>query len=107
MSLTCHGTIGQMRKLDFVYFDAGGGHRAAANALRQVMEQQQRRCEIRMVNLQELLDTLDVSRRIREADVTSGASQISVHPHLRGRGHGKQRHRGVAWRPEHGLAPGS
>ena len=64
MSLTCHGTIGQMRKLDFVYFDAGGGHRAAANALRQVMEQQQRRCEIRMVNLQELLDTLDVFRKV-------------------------------------------
>jgi CMP/dCMP kinase len=30
-----------------------------------------------------LLDGMDVSRRIREADVTSGASQISVHPHLR------------------------
>jgi cytidylate kinase len=30
-----------------------------------------------------LLDGRDVSRRIREADVTSAASQISVHPHLR------------------------
>jgi cytidylate kinase len=30
-----------------------------------------------------LLDGIDVSRRIREADVTSGASCISVHPHLR------------------------
>ena len=30
-----------------------------------------------------LLDGLDVSRRIRDADVTSGASQISVHPRLR------------------------
>ncbi len=30
-----------------------------------------------------LLDTLDVSRRIREKDVTSAASQISIHPHLR------------------------
>jgi CMP/dCMP kinase len=30
-----------------------------------------------------LLDTIDVSRRIREKDVTSGASQISIHPHLR------------------------
>jgi CMP/dCMP kinase len=30
-----------------------------------------------------LLDGIDVSRRIRETDVTSGASQISVHPHLR------------------------
>jgi cytidylate kinase len=30
-----------------------------------------------------LLDAIDVSRRIREKDVTSGASQISIHPHLR------------------------
>ena len=30
-----------------------------------------------------LLDTVDVSRRIRETDVTSAASQISVHPRLR------------------------
>jgi len=30
-----------------------------------------------------LLDGLDVSRRIRDKDVTSGASQISVHPRLR------------------------
>jgi cytidylate kinase len=30
-----------------------------------------------------LLDTIDVSRRIREPDVTSAASQISIHPHLR------------------------
>ena len=53
-----------MRKLDFVFFDAGGGHRAAANALRQVMEQQERHCEIRMVNLQELLDRIDVFRKV-------------------------------------------
>jgi cytidylate kinase len=30
-----------------------------------------------------LLDSIDVSRRIREADVTSAASQISIHPRLR------------------------
>jgi cytidylate kinase len=30
-----------------------------------------------------LLDTIDVSRRIREQDVTSAASQISIHPNLR------------------------
>ena len=30
-----------------------------------------------------LLDGMDVSRRIREQDVTSAASQISVHPNLR------------------------
>jgi hypothetical protein len=53
-----------MKKLDFIYFDAGGGHRAAANALRQVMEQQHRPFEIRMVNLQELLDSIDIFRKM-------------------------------------------
>jgi len=53
-----------MKKLDFIYFDAGGGHRAAANALRQMIERQERPFEIRMVNLQELLDGLDVFRKV-------------------------------------------
>jgi UDP-N-acetylglucosamine:LPS N-acetylglucosamine transferase len=51
-------------KVDFIYFDAGGGHRAAANALRQVMEGQGRPFEIRMVNLQEVLDAMDVFRKV-------------------------------------------
>src|ERR1039457_3710872 len=51
-------------KVDFIYFDAGGGHRAAANALRQVMERQGRPLEIRLGNLQELLDGLDVFRKV-------------------------------------------
>ena len=53
-----------MRKLDFLYFDAGGGHRSAATALAQVIAQQGRPWEIRMVNLQEQRDALDVFRRI-------------------------------------------
>jgi 1,2-diacylglycerol 3-beta-galactosyltransferase len=53
-----------MRTLDFVFFDAGGGHRAAANALREVMERQARPCQIRMVNLQELLNSIDVFRKV-------------------------------------------
>ena len=53
-----------MKKLDFIYFDAGGGHRAAANALRQAIEQQQRPFAIRMVNLQEILDEIDVYRKV-------------------------------------------
>ena len=50
--------------MDFIFFDAGGGHRAAANALRSVMEAQQRPFEIRLVNLQEMLDSIDVFRKI-------------------------------------------
>ena len=51
-------------KVDFLFFDAGGGHRAAANALRQVMERQESPLEIRMVNLQEALDAMDVFRKV-------------------------------------------
>jgi 1,2-diacylglycerol 3-beta-galactosyltransferase len=51
-------------KVDFIYFDAGGGHRAAANALRTVVEQQERGWEVRLVNLQEVLDTMDVFRKL-------------------------------------------
>jgi UDP-N-acetylglucosamine:LPS N-acetylglucosamine transferase len=53
-----------MKKLDFIYFDAGGGHRSAAMALQQAIAQQGRPWEIRMVNLQEQLDSLDIFRRI-------------------------------------------
>ena len=53
-----------MPRIDLVFFDAGGGHRAAANALSQIIEKQQRPWEVRLVNLQELLDPLDVFRRV-------------------------------------------
>jgi len=53
-----------MRKLDFVFFDAGGGHRSAATAVRTLIEQQRRPWDVRLVNLQELLDPLDVFRKL-------------------------------------------
>jgi 1,2-diacylglycerol 3-beta-galactosyltransferase len=53
-----------MPTIDFIYFDAGGGHRAAATALKAVIEQQQRPWTVRMVNLQEVLDPLDVFRKV-------------------------------------------
>jgi 1,2-diacylglycerol 3-beta-galactosyltransferase len=51
-------------KLDFLFFDAGGGHRSAVQALGLAIEQQQRPWEVRLVNLQELLDPLDVFRKL-------------------------------------------
>jgi 1,2-diacylglycerol 3-beta-galactosyltransferase len=53
-----------MQRVDLVYFDAGGGHRAAANALLQVIGGQKRPWDVRMINLQELLDPLDIFRKI-------------------------------------------
>jgi 1,2-diacylglycerol 3-beta-galactosyltransferase len=56
--------VPERAKLDFVFFDAGGGHRAAVTALKQVVERQGRPWDVRLVNLQEVLDSLDVFRRI-------------------------------------------
>src|ERR1700730_2987000 len=53
-----------MTKLDFIYFDAGGGHRAAATALKAVIEEQRWPWDVRLVNLQEILGPLDVFRKV-------------------------------------------
>jgi 1,2-diacylglycerol 3-beta-galactosyltransferase len=52
-----------MKRLDFLYFDAGGGHRSAANALSLAIERSGRPWEIRPINLQEVLDPLDIFRK--------------------------------------------
>ena len=52
-----------MKRLDFLYFDAGGGHRSAANALSLAIERSGRPWEIRLINLQEVMDPLDIFRK--------------------------------------------
>ena len=53
-----------MKKIDFVFFDAGGGHRSAATALKAVAEHQRRPWDVNLMNLQEVLDEMDVFRKI-------------------------------------------
>ncbi len=53
-----------MKKIDVLFFDAGGGHRSAATALWHVIEQQGRDWDVRLVNLQEVLDSLDIFRKL-------------------------------------------
>ncbi len=86
-------STGSFKRLDFVFFDAGGGHRSAANALKAVIEQRGLPWEIRLVNLQEILDPLDIFRKytgIRMQDVynvllqkgwTLGSTQMTVLMH--------------------------
>lgn len=50
--------------VDLIFFDAGGGHRASATALKAVAEHQRRRWQIRMVNLREVLEPIDFIRRL-------------------------------------------
>ena len=51
------------RKIALIYIDSGGGHRAAATALREVIRQQQRPWELEMLCIQELLDSIDFIRK--------------------------------------------
>jgi UDP-N-acetylglucosamine:LPS N-acetylglucosamine transferase len=51
-----------MRKLTIVFFEAGGGHRNAADALKTTLESQQYPWDVTLLNIQELLDSLDVVR---------------------------------------------
>ena len=56
-----------MKNVHFVFFDAGGGHRSAATALKNVIEQQGRPWNVRLFNLQEELDALDIFRKLTES----------------------------------------
>jgi 1,2-diacylglycerol 3-beta-galactosyltransferase len=53
-----------MAKLDLIYFDAGGGHRAAATALKHEMARTRPDWEVRLMHLQEELSSLDIFRQL-------------------------------------------
>ena len=61
-----------MERIECGFFDAGGGHRAAATALDMSIGLQRRPWEISLTNLQELMDPLDIVKKyagIRIQDV--------------------------------------
>jgi 1,2-diacylglycerol 3-beta-galactosyltransferase len=53
-----------LRKLTIVFHDGGGGHRSAADALKTILSTQPRPWEVSLLNLQELLDSLDLFRSV-------------------------------------------
>jgi UDP-N-acetylglucosamine:LPS N-acetylglucosamine transferase len=59
-----HGQVQPLTTLDLIYFNAGGGHRAAATALQAVIVQQQRPWQLRCINLVDLLDPQARFRRL-------------------------------------------
>jgi UDP-N-acetylglucosamine:LPS N-acetylglucosamine transferase len=69
-------------RCDFVFFDAGGGHRSAANALRAVMERESYRWEIRMVNLQEVLASVDVLHKVTGVHIQEVYNRIILKRNL-------------------------
>ena len=52
-----------MRNLTIVFHDAGGGHRNAAWALKAVLEEQHYPWNVRLLNLQELLEPIDLVQK--------------------------------------------
>ena len=52
-----------MPRIEFVFFDAGGGHRAAATALEMAIQAGRKPWEVRLTNLQGLLDELDILKK--------------------------------------------
>jgi hypothetical protein len=77
-----------MARIALIYFDAGGGHRSTATSIRDAIQGEQSQHHPQLVNLQEILDEIDIVRRltgIRVQDVynqmlrnewTLGAPQI-------------------------------
>jgi len=54
-----HLKVEGMRKIALIYIDSGGGHRAAATALREVIRQQHRPWNVEMLSIQDLLNSID------------------------------------------------
>lgn len=52
-----------MERIEFVFFDAGGGHRAAATALEMAIRTEKRPWDVQLMNLQEVLDELDILKK--------------------------------------------
>lgn len=55
-----------------VFFDAGGGHRNAANAIKAVIERQHIPWQVELLNLQELLDTIDPLQKLTKIRLQDG-----------------------------------
>ncbi len=49
-----------MRRITILFFDAGGGHRNASEALKTTL--QERGWDVHLMNVQELLDSIDFVR---------------------------------------------
>ncbi|MGA9813744.1 MAG: glycosyltransferase [Terriglobales bacterium] len=65
-----------MYDLTIVFHDAGGGHRSAAGALKTVLDQQYHPWNVKLLNLQELLDPIDFVHRATGLRIQDGYNLI-------------------------------
>jgi UDP-N-acetylglucosamine:LPS N-acetylglucosamine transferase len=67
------------RQITLVFFDAGGGHRNAATALQVEIERQGLPLKVSLVNLQEVLDPLDILRKLTGLRIQDLYNQMLRH----------------------------
>jgi UDP-N-acetylglucosamine:LPS N-acetylglucosamine transferase len=67
------------QKVSLIFFDAGGGHRNAATALQVAINQLQLPMDVTLVNLQEVLDPLDVMRKLTGIRIQDMYNKILRH----------------------------
>jgi Glycosyltransferase family 28 C-terminal domain len=65
-----------MHNLTIVFHDAGGGHRSAAGALKTVLESQYHPWNVKLLNLQELLEPIDFVHRATGLRIQDGYNLI-------------------------------
>lgn len=68
-----------MTKIELVFFDAGGGHRAAATSLQMVAQSQRQDWQVSLLNLQDLLDSLDLVRKLTGLRLQDAYNQMLRH----------------------------
>jgi Glycosyltransferase family 28 C-terminal domain len=65
--------------VDLILIDAGGGHRASAFALKAIVEAHANPWRMRMVNLRDMLEPVDIIRRITGVEVESFYNGLLKH----------------------------
>ncbi len=66
-------------RVDLIFVDAGGGHRASAAGLKAILEQQNRPWDVRAVNLREILEPIDVIRKVTRVRVEDFYNRMLRH----------------------------
>ena len=66
-------------RVDLIFFNAGGGHRASAAGLKTILEQQRRPWDVQTINLREVLEPIDFIRRVTRVRVEDFYNRMLRH----------------------------
>ena len=73
-------SLGEPRpRIDLIFFNAGGGHRASAAGLKSILEQQGRPWDAHTMNLREVLEPIDFIRQVTRVRVEDFYNRLLRH----------------------------